>query len=180
MEVQNLLSISVLYLPLTILARIVLFALSKQLPAELVHIGWGCWRDDLKGSKWWRDDRSGELHSAARRCCQYSVTFSFTNFLNLDFGTGSSSSSSGWGSLYCMQRSLIWWNHEEEECGRQVRTNLACLWSGSSCRWHIMESNDNWRRWSMASPGRDPARKKIMECGVPILLLLLLQRASLF
>ena len=92
--------ISVLYLPLTILANTVLFEHSKLLPAALVHIGCGWSKEALNGSKYLSDDIVGELHSAARRCCQYSVTLAFTSFLNLFLATGFSSNTSGWGRLY--------------------------------------------------------------------------------
>ena len=77
---QNLHIISVLYLPLTILAKTVLFEHSKLFPAEVVHMGWGCCSEALKGLKKRREVMVGELHSHASTCCQYSVTFNFTLF----------------------------------------------------------------------------------------------------
>ena len=82
---QNLHNISVLYLPLTILAKMVLLQHSKLLSAELVQIGWGFWSDALSGSNAFRDDSL--KHSLAKAPCQYSVTFSFTSFLKLSLAT---------------------------------------------------------------------------------------------
>ena len=77
---QNLQRLSVLYLPLIILAKMVdLFTSYGLLPAA-AHRGCGVARECLRGLKWLSEMRGRA--SAARRCCQYSTILVLTSLLN--------------------------------------------------------------------------------------------------
>ena len=59
---------------------------------------------------------------------QKSIILQLYNFLNSSEGTGDSSNCKGWGSPYCMQRSLTIRNHDLDE-GRdlvKVSTAMEC------------------------------------------------------
>lgn len=121
----------------------VLLQHSKLLPAVVVHNGCGYCREALVGLKYLKEVSEGEQHSEAKTWCQYSVTFSFTSFLNLYLVIGFSSRISGCGRLYWRQRSLTWWNQEKEDGGSVESEYLACWLRGSLGKWQIMENSEN-------------------------------------
>ena len=65
-----------------------------------------------------------------------------------------------------MVRLRIVWNQDFEEGFEPIRVLVAMELRMFPGRWHIMLNKDNWRRWSKAEQGREPARKKITHCGV--------------
>ena len=121
---QNLHRLSVLYLPLIILANMVDLLTSKELLPAANHSGCGLPSWCILGLKWLREDRGRA--SSARRVCQYSVIFCFTRIFRFSFGGGLCSSCRGWGSPYWRQSSRICTNQDLENPSLWSSAWLAC------------------------------------------------------
>ena len=92
----------------------------------VAKIGWGEARLRKSG---WKYSSEGRFSAIPLRCTSLKVMKCFlTYFLNLSFVRFASRIASGWGILYCRQRSLIWVNHELNEGLETVRVCIACLY----------------------------------------------------
>ena len=96
----------------------------------------------------------------------YEAIISFTCFLKLALVGGEASSLSGWSSPYIKHKSLIFRNQEFALFLAVTRTCLACAWSGSSGKWHIIQNSFNCFVCKIASPGMHPAMRNVKHRGV--------------